>query len=156
MAGMQGVLMYKKMFKKGNGGVVQMRTKAAIQQFSKANKKFSRLHDDDEDGHELRTKSSVNDEDEISSTTFHASGKYRGALQIGISVLLLSPAMNILLVAFLPLWLALFCTFVPIAIITEVLGVLALAILQSFDPFFEEQMKLSIEHDEGLLRASRL
>ena len=106
MAGIQGLLMYKKMFKKRNGGVVHK--------------------------------------------------KYRGALQILISLLVLSPAMNVLLVAFLPLWLALFCILVPIAIITEVLGVLALAILQSFNPFFEEQMKLSIEHDKGLLRASRL
>lgn len=105
MAGIQGLLMYKKMFKKRNVGVVH---------------------------------------------------KYRGALQILISLLVLSPAMNVLLVAFLPLWLALFCILVPIAIITEVLGVLALAILQSFNPFFEEQMKLSIEHDKGLLRASRL
>lgn len=156
-AGMQGVLIYNKMFKKTNGGIVQMRTKAAINQFSKANNKFSRKHDDDEGDDELGMKSSVNDENEIStSTAFHGSGTYRGALQIGISLLVLSPAIHISLVAFLPLWLALFFTLVPIAIITEVLGVLALAILQSFDPFFEEQMKLSKEHDEGLLRASRL
>jgi len=154
---MQGALIYNKMFEKGNGGVVQMKTKATKKKFSKAKTKFSSTHDDEEDDDEIRMKSLLNDEDEIgTSTAFHASSTCRGALQIGISLLVLSPAINILLVAFLPLWLALFCTLVPIAIITEVLGVIALAILQSFDPFFEKQMKLSIERDERLLRASRL
>ena len=43
-------------------------------------------------------------------------------------------------VAFLPFWMALFCIGAPFVLLTEVVGVLTIAVMQSFDPYYEKQM----------------
>ena len=66
------------------------------------------------------------------------------AAAFGVALLGAVPVMQVFLVAFLPFWLAVFFITVPLILCSEVLGSLTIAIIQSFDPFYEKQMKAGI------------
>ena len=148
--GMQGALIYQKMFKKDSKGVVQMNYWKVKKKVCLKSKKSCNRN-----GYDQTVETAMSDEDEHSTNlTFHFTGAYHMALKVGIGFFAFSSAISVLLVTLLPLWFALFCICVPFAIITEVIGVLTIAILQSFHPFYQKQMKQSRERDERPLRSS--
>lgn len=75
-----------------------------------------------------------------SNITFHTTAAFRTFANLGIIGMAFVPITYVLVVACLPLVFILFCVFAPIAVLTELVGVLTIAIFQSFDPFFVEQM----------------
>ncbi len=64
--------------------------------------------------------------------------------KVGIFLMVLSLFPYLLIAAFLPFFLTIFCIFAPIALLTEVLGVLTVAVMQSFDPIYEIRMSKEI------------
>ena len=144
-SGMQGVLIYQKMFKKDSNGVVQMkygrREDNLYQKINRSNVKGYNVNGN-EYGDVQLMETVINDENEYgTNVTFHFEGAYHMALKFGVGFFAFSSAISVLMIAFLPLLFALFCISVPIAIISEVVGVLTIAILQSFNPFYQNQTK---------------
>eukprot|EP00979_Chaetoceros_neogracilis_P015694 scaffold6388_cov267-Chaetoceros_neogracile.AAC.6 len=106
------------MFKKDSNGVVQMkygrRENNLYQKINRSNVKGYNVNGN-EYGDVQLMETVINDENEYgTNVTFHFEGAYHMALKFGV---------------------------VPIAIISEVVGVLTIAILQSFNPFYQNQTK---------------
>jgi uncharacterized membrane protein len=62
-------------------------------------------------------------------------------VKCGLALLVLSLIYMLLFVAFLPFWMTLFCVFSPFFVITEVVGVLTIAVIQSCDPRIEKEFQ---------------
>lgn len=65
-----------------------------------------------------------------------------------ITVLILPTIVYVVFFAFLPLWLAISFALMPMLIISYALGVLSLAIINSFNPYYQEKLHDELEKEK--------
>mmetsp|Transcript_6093 Transcript_6093/g.11573 ORF Transcript_6093/g.11573 Transcript_6093/m.11573 type:complete len:230 (+) Transcript_6093:81-770(+) len=135
-AGMQSLLFFNKMFEKDSKkGVIRFKMRHSKRSIFRRKPRVVTIVEYD--------MLSIPEEEEAfvhSNITFHTTAAFHTFAKLVVLGMLLVPVAYVLVVACLPLLLILFCAFAPIAILTELVGVLTVAIFQSFDPFFVEQM----------------
>lgn len=135
---MQSLLIYNKMFERDSKGITRFKMRTSKRPTTRRKPRVVMITENE--------MISIPEDEEVfmhSNITFHTTAAFRTFANLGAIGMALVPVTFVLMVACLPLVFMLFCVFAPIAILTEFVGVLTIAIFQSFDPFFVEQMKES-------------